>query len=299
MEEEANREERILNGVSKDLETVLNRQGYSFQYSILKRAEELLKTKKSKWHLFASEFPTTSNNEVSHIDFICDFRHHHKKINFFMVAECKRVDPAKGYWCFATTPYSLDEFGNSAQFDQILCFSDIPQFNSSTKIAHTQQNIMNLGLEVKTGEKGDGSRTEGKSPINTSIGQVLKGQSGFINYLSNEGRDSTDLILEVDVNNVFIPVIFTTAKIFVTQADLSNADLEKGFLPKDSVKAEEKDWVWLNHNRSEHLSHKVRFNYKENNYKSMFFREFTRSIAIVGPKGIDNFLSFNFEEWIW
>jgi hypothetical protein len=296
---ENDREERIVNAVSQQLENVLNRQGYSFQYSLLNLAEELRKQSKSNWILEATEFPININNEITHIDFICTYRsvYPNRLTRLILVAECKRVDPAKGYWCFAKTPYTwTSDHNNSTQFDQIRCFSEIPQFTSSTKVDYPDKEIMNLGLEIKTGKKGDGTGNDRKSNINTSISQVSRGSSGFINYLCNESKDSQLLGLKVDVDYIFIPAVFTTARIFVTDANLGSADLEKGYLPKDSVKAEEKDWIWFNHNRSESLSHNVRFNYENNNHLPIYYREFTRSIAIVGPKGFDNFLKYNFED---
>lgn len=291
-ESQNNREVRIKANAAQSLESVLNTQGYSFQYSVMRRAEELRKNGQSLWRLEGAEFPVAFKNEVMHIDFIFEY------LNLFLIAECKRVNPARGYWCFAKSPYTWrNSTGKLAQFDQIRMFSQLPQFNSSTIIAPTEREIMDIGLEVSTGEKGDAKGDADKSAINKSVSQVLKGQSGYINYLCNQGKVPHNL--KVDNDYIFIPVIFTTARIFVTDTDLGAADLERGHLPANSVNAEEKEWVWLNHNRSINLTHDVKFDYEANRHENYYFREFTRSVAIVGTKGIDSFLKTQFDDWLF
>lgn len=304
MEEELKKEkddQALENSVSLNLAKVLNRNGFSFQYSVVRRADNLIKEDKSRWQLEGTEIPVGARNDVTHVDFICRYRNRYQAQSFrlFLIAECKRADPARGYWCFAKSPYTWRNRRHSAvQFDVIRRFSDIPQFTSSSRITPVSREITELGLEIKTGDKGDGLGTNDKSAINKAVSQVLRGCGGFIDYVCDPIKHKENHILEMDTDNIFIPVIFTTARLFVTETDIGSADLRSGFLPKNSVDVQERDWIWLNHNRSIHLSHNLTFDYKANERENLYYREFTRSVAIVGPNGINSFFQANFEELI-
>lgn len=292
-----------LTRIANSFESTLNMHGHSFHQAVLRRQEELKnKTRKSNWNLFGMEVPVVCKNETTHIDIVNEDRSRSRSGNrdYYLVGECKRVNPAKGHWCFSNSKYSWRNHDSPlAQFDMVTCFSELPQYNATTKSRHTERGVYNLGLEVKTGEIGD---SIGHKPqaINTSIGQVLKGASGFINYLCDETRSP---ILTVDRPAIIIPVIFTTARLFTTSIDLGEAKLEDGLLPKGLVTVEEVDWLWFNENRSPHLSHNIRFDARvidsSEAYLNEQFRDFTRTIAIVSSSGIDHFLSFDMNEWFF
>lgn len=283
--------------IADNFESLLNKHGYNFQYSIVRRAEQLKKENRSSWQLEGMEIPVIAGGDITHVDFVLFQipRFEERKKRVFLVAECKRVDPAKGYWCFTKNPYTWrnsNRLRNSVQFDQIRRFSDVPQFNSSTTISWTERDILDLGLEINTGAKGDGIGGR-EAAINRSVAQVLRATAGFIQYLTHD-----ETHLELDKDTVFIPAIFTTAKLFSSSIDLAVADLETGHLPTSSVAVEEKEWLWFNYNRSSNLSHQLPFDTESNKNYDLYFRHFTRTIAIVGPKGVDKFFNVDFGDWL-
>lgn len=79
----------------------LNFHGYGFQYAVLRFSEELFRQKISSWIFRWSEFPVQVNNVDTRIDFILE----NTQNGIFIVAECKRVNPAYSNWCFVKTPY--------------------------------------------------------------------------------------------------------------------------------------------------------------------------------------------------
>src|SRR4051794_20959958 len=79
----------------------VNRQGYAFQNAVIKRCEELHDAKKSRWVFEAAEFPVEVNGNGTRIDFIL-WTHN---TNYWLLAECKRVNPSMAEWFFAKTPY--------------------------------------------------------------------------------------------------------------------------------------------------------------------------------------------------
>ena len=157
----------------------------------------------------------------------------------------------------------------------------------------TEFGIYHLGVELKTGTSGDGT-SHGKSAINQSVTQVLRGSSGLINHLFVNTHPAFQKKTVVR----FIPAIFTTAQLWVTQADLGGAELATGDLPNKAVRPTKVGWIWYNHNRSPNLRHALEWNGSETELAEELKVEFARSIAIVSTDGIDNFLGRDMEEWL-
>ncbi len=282
---------------SANFQKILDQHGYSFQEAVSARAEELRRVKKSVWTLFGTELPVYCQNQTTHVDLVLRGQENpSRRGGYFLIGECKRVNPVKGHWCFAKSKYTWFGHRNSqAQFEQIRHFGP-SQFGASTKSAHTDRGVYNLGLEVKTGDVGDPAGHKTGPAINEAVGQVLKSTSGFINYSALDTG-----VLELDTPVIFIPAIFTTARLFTTEAELGTASLDNGLLPPGAVQVKEEDWLFFNVNRSTDFRHDVPFDYRDSAEKhlSRQFREFTRTIVIVGPKGIDKFLSTDLSEWLW
>lgn len=285
---ESARDQKIKNSIRDKFESELNKHGYAFQYSVIKRFEDLQKERYTFWNPVGPEFPVEVAGQASHIDFVLRTVKDYGDQRF-LVAECKRVDPAKGYWCFAKSPHTwLGVHRDETIFEQVKYNLSPHGYYISTTHLDLFQDVFHIRTEVKGGDRGDGTGGSSKSVINDAVSQVLKGTSGLINYLCT---DQTHIVqLKPDINHIFIPVIFTTARIFVTEADLAQADLFTGYLEKNSLKIEEKDWVWLNENRSPNLSHGRRIGHREN--INIHFEDFTRSVAIVSPSGIDSFFHY-------
>jgi len=162
---------------------------------------------------------------------------------------------------------------------------------STACFGYTKRNICHLGFEIKTNNPGDGISPNG-SAINQAVSQVLRGTSGLINHLFLHRSFSIERAIG------FIPVIFTTAQLFVTDADLGSANITTGELAKDKVQVEKVDWIWFNHNRSPDLRHDLGWGSSERDLSNELRREFSRSVAIVGVDGIDAFLGADLESWL-
>jgi hypothetical protein len=294
-----------LQRISETFQDALNIHGFSYQQAILRRSSELRATGSIPWYLYGSELPVRCRSETTHVDVVYQYSGDgfERTFDYFLVCECKRVNPAKGRWCFSKTKYDwFNHRSSQIQFDKVYCIrEDAASFLSSTKSLVSEfAGVYNLGLEIKTDEKGDAYGAQPKSAIDDAVGQLLKSSSGVINYFTNHGNSfNGSHVLKKGRPALFIPVLFTTARIFVTEAELGSASLETGYLPPNHVKLKETDWIWLNVNRGTHLAHDVKFQYSdpEEASRNHSFRKFTRSIAIVGPDGIDNFLNTRFTDW--
>jgi hypothetical protein len=284
-------EELIESNISTGFKNILNKHGYGFQYSVLRHILKLREERKIKWAVEGAEFPVVTKTEVTHIDFILRGIGNGN----FMICECKRVDPAKGNWCFAKAPFtSKNQSHSEIIFDQFLWISD-KGWTQRTCIHNTQYDIFHIGLEQKTDLKGDGT-SHRENSINDAVTQVLRGSSGLINHLCDDSRRLRD-------NEVFIriiPGIFTTAQLSVTEEDIGEADLHNGLLPTDSFKINKVNWIWYNYNRSPNLGHKVNPELPAAgiNLPNELKNEFVRSIAIINSDGIDEFLTINYPDFL-
>ena len=281
--------EQIAAGLLKSL----NSHGHSFQHAVLRRVHNLFSEGKSSWIFDASEFPVITGGQTTHIDFILKS----KSGRTYIVAECKRADPARSRWCFARASYTMhNPRPKEVIFEQFSC-NQIGLVTRRAIAANTDEGIYHLGFELKTGETGDGHGQRGPAS-NEAIAQVLRGTSGLINHL----QDTAPLQPKTTQSIRFIPVVITTAQIYVTNADLSEADLQTGNLSSEAVKIEKSDGIWFTHNRSPSLKPNAPSTtaFSDfNEFSAALKNEFARSVAIISTDGIDNFLSRDLEEWLW
>ncbi len=268
----------------------LNRHGHPFQYAVIRRAKEL-HGDGSSWVFDASEFPVEVQGHNTHVDFILS-RLPMDGPYGFLVAECKRVNPSLSNWLFATAPY-VRRNGSSPHLLFECVKRDKRDIISGAMSLPSSERIYHVALEAKSKEKGDTSG--GRGAIEEAITQVTKGINGLIERLSKK------LIILPDASLVtFIPAIFTTAQLWVTNADLGKTDLLRGEIDLSTYNVEKKPWLWLQHNISPSLKHSlepgisVGISGIRNDISQLLRLEYARTIAIVSTDGIDDFLKKDF-----
>jgi hypothetical protein len=282
---------------------VLNRQhGYGFQYAVLRRVQDLFTNQKSPWFPEVAELPVVAQGETTHVDFILRQRHR----DYYLIGECKRTNSDFGRWCFARAPYTARGQENRPRrviVESCLCKPPAPDYDVTHGVTGDwSEHVYDIGLalrkprgaKAKDEEKDEEKQqSSDRSAINAAVAQVLRGTSGLINHLFGHVRSASQL---AGKKLTFVPVVFTTADLWVTDVDLSAADLTTGDLKE--VNSSARDWIWFNHNRSPKLRHNLEPNLAGDIAKELE-SEFTRSVAIVSPAGIDSFLSQTLERFSW
>ncbi len=277
-------------------ESTLNRQGHPFQYAVIRRAHELHDERRSPWVFEVSEFPVEVQGYHTRVDFILSQWAESLSAPFrFLVAECKRVNPALSDWMFARAPY----VGRGGTTRDILvervrrAGQDIA---SSYGRLDGSENIYHLGFEVKstaTGDPGGG----GRGAIEDAATQVTRGVNGLIDCLSKHRRHLCE-----DFPVAFVPAIFTTARLWATELDLANTDIVQGQVALGSVDVVHKSWLWLQYHVSPGLKHSVDRQVAKDepfprpNLGHLLEMEYARTIAIVASTGVDDFLAS--QRWI-
>ena len=229
----------------KGLARSINIHGHAFQYAVLKIAKNLYEEDISPWTFEVAEFPVLNKNTPLHIDFILRNKHDQSSL----IVECKRCDPAISNWCFIKTPYVSRKISSGGEriVRELIYKTD----KSDTVITKLQwinrsSDIYRLSFELKSNTKGEGY--SGRGQINDAITQVLRGLNGMIEFAAHELANGNYALFKVDRSGTkyisYLPVIFTTAKLWVCDCDISEADLESGKINIDEAKLEEKKWLF-------------------------------------------------------
>jgi len=272
-------ESDLLKAAFKD---ALDRKGFGFQYAVSRRAHDLRIARKSVWVLEACEFPVRCQSTATHIDLL--LRHADHRI--YLVAECKRANPRFSDWCFVRAPYVTrdnSELGSVAEANR--CDNDPSIVRSHIVELSRTADLYHVALELKnrstTGDN-DGAAT---GQINTAVTQVLRGMNGFIDWLA-----SNEDVMRNASRASFFPVVFTTARLWVSSADIGASDLATGEIQIADASFVQKQVVYFQYHQSPDIIHSLTSASRPTEPSSALFPKFVRTVAIVSSAGVDSFL---------
>jgi hypothetical protein len=277
--------------ITKALEGILDTHGYGFQYAVLATAQRLFSPTTihgSRWRLPIAEFPVEVNGAHSHIDLILE----HCLRPILMVGECKRANPALRNWCFLRAPHREESSLSSSVFIENLTWSPTGDPCCTVQTLFNSENIYHLGIEVKSVEKGNPC-DKGRGAIEEAATQVMRCTNGLVEFLKRSDRARQE-----KKRIQLLPVIFTTARIWVSQANLGDADLLTGKLDLTQFPAEEKPWVFLHYSQSPGLKHSLtttKTTSNDNFLIDALYADYVRTIGIVTASGIEDF--FRIGHW--
>ena len=258
---------------------IIDAHGYGFHYAVLQRCMELTSAGESPWSFEASELPVSVGEHHTRIDFVL------RTNDAVLIAECKRGNSALARWCFARAPYVARRTrAGNVRLEQFFFEPDNQRRAARPMELSEVSDQYHIALEMRTPRTGDDG-LKGRGAVEDAATQVIRGASGFINFL----RDNPRIM---DNSPMFVlPVVFTTATILCSEANLAKADLRTGQIPLASL--QERPWIWFQQNVSAALEHSLPKFYPQEPLSSVAqmlrFRH-ARSIAIVTADGISEFL---------
>lgn len=272
---------------------LLDRHGYGFQFAVVRKINELFE-KQQKWLFEVSEFPVQTSRYDTRIDFII----RPQRTRFFLAAECKRANPSLSDWCFVRSPYLRR---NRRSYDRIFVEEVQIKYDSAGSPRYPSakgkaldvpvERAYHIGFEVKNQHAtGDPGGSPGRAAIEEAAGQALKGINGLAMALSQMKKPRLEVGASPNrVTTLLMPAIFTTARLWTSDVDLSAADLLTGTLPSD-LKVEERPWLLLQYPCSPGLRHSLASESLEGEFADVLEPEYTRTIAVVNAGGIETFL---------
>lgn len=271
----------------KAFNTGLNQHGYAFHQRVMRETARLNDNSSNGWELLSVEQPVAVGNSQSRIDFILEHREVEGQLSL-LVAECKRVNPAYGIWCFAKGAYQRPPWLATQVCTEVLALESPPR--SGAAGGPTSDRIFDIGFSVKMGSRGDVNPVSNdRDALEQACQQVCKGVNGLIEVLGNNAdlQQTVAGIERVD----FLPVIFTTAKLLTSDVDLRNTDLMTGEI-ETSDTVIERDWLYFQYPQSPTLLHTLnRWPEEDDAWSEIVAREYVRSIAVVSSNGIDEFIN--------
>lgn len=272
--------------VAQEFINTLNRHGYAFQFAVLNEAKRLRESGMSALDFEVSEFPVQVRGASTRIDFVLKKRDGPLRL----VAECKRANPALSNWCFARAP--LVRHNRSVERPSLdRLFRHRGQiFYVEQSTAALAENAYHLAFEVKSQSKGDASGS--RTTIEDAATQVCRGTNGLIEFYLR------DVELLKEINELwFLPVIFTTANLWVSGADLAETDLASGELTVSSANLKQASWLLYQYHISPGIKHQTRYEPRTADLGEALDKEFIRTIAVVAPEGIEPFLTWASHLW--
>jgi len=274
--------ERVRSGFNK----LLNSHGYSFPSSVLKKLEKLHNERQSRFVFETIEFPAIIREKDSRIDFVLSHRLGNG-IPLFLLAECKRANPALSNWCFVPFRYmrrDVDYLSDPVIVESINWGGE--QFNAIGKALAYTNNLVHLGIEVKSNKPGDQVGESGRA-IEDACGQILKGLNGFVEWLYLNQQ-----ICGVYSGAFLLPVIFTTASLWISEVDLSETDLITGNIDLEAFTFKKVNWLCYQYHQSPGLKHTRTPNNVSSAITKLMEEVYIRTIPVVNVHGIEEFMNW-------
>lgn len=276
--------------IEEGLQKILSAHGYGFHYAVLRNAMELYHQRKSKWIFEVAEFPVTVRGVDTRIDFILKAQDPSGVYwDCFLVAECKRVNPALSDWCFVHTPYVRRNHKEMVIAEKLTFADSHPPVSFGQPLFSDLKNTYHLGFEIRSGEKGE-IGGKGRGQIEDAATQISKGLNGIVEEFRRHGDGFSRKTPSVH----FIPVIFTSAQVWTSEIALDEADLRTGEFSLKDIHAERRGWVWLQYHLSPGIKHSVdSLNKTAKGLGEILAQDYIRTIAVVSVAGIGEFLGID------
>jgi hypothetical protein len=263
---------------NRQFSSALNRHGYIFQNVVLAEVKRLFESGKSVWFFEASEFPVNVHGHGTRIDFILPAR----SKPWWFLAECKRVNPAYGSWCFAKSRYVAREFHESSEIVEKASQEQYFASGGVRVFGLPDFGFYNIAFVAKASKEGDSGGGSGDA-IEEAATQVCRGMNGMVDFLKSRPATLRD-------GRCLLPVIFTTAELYVTEADLSDADMNTGKIDSSRMNFVKKSVVYYQYHLSPGVKHGHPPLQSQIQLSSILSAQFIRTIPIVSACGIEQFL---------
>jgi hypothetical protein len=263
----------------------LNEQGHGFHHSLARHIQGLQEKGLVAWRVEAVEFPVELRGRPTHID--CVLRHRRAgAIDLRIVAECKRANPALSSWCFIRrSPES--RHGRHVYAEQVRTTNEGNYARAVDLWPSDRVYDVALPIRNRT-ERGDAAG-EGRDVIDKAVTQAMTGLSGLLEFIAPRR-----FLLSGRTEGHFarlLPVVFTTARLWTTDAALSDSDLLTGNVAATPLT--ERTWIWLEHVLSPGLRHGLPSDesaLRREDLQDYLRLDYTRQVAVVTAAGVQEFL---------
>lgn len=276
--------------LSELLLNALNEQGFIFQEACKHCLEEV----QTGWKVKAFEYPVSLQGNDTRVDIVLR-NSDSDSPELWALIECKRADPEFVYWLFGSPGLPFGDASCSALgFSCLSTRSDEP-FCIRKLVEPLHFGISTYDAKNWTEVKRDSSRRISNTEnIEKAFAQVLTGTAGFAEeHLEQRYKHRHTF------KTFFIPIVITTAKLYVAEYKPKDVDLETGTISKEKVHLspkgqppEELEWMLIDYGAGENVAPSI----IPEDYMCLdpgkLQEEYkTRSIFVVNAKSIISFFS--------
>lgn len=244
------------------------------------------------WRFLMSEFPVESE-KGTRVDFVLERQAReggYKRL--FLVAECKRANPATSNWCFVKSPYPHRAVWGSTEYVHLECVKNTSVTGTSRGAltagvkANADHPVYHLAFALRTQEKGDeDGKVNRQSEVEDAVGQALRGANGFVMHF-----DRRPHLLGDEEQVGILPVIFTTANLYTSDVKLDEADLATGKVGGGSLTRAA--WVMFQYAMSPGLKHAAVSGSAARDLVELYQAEYIRTVPVVSVEGILDFMTW-------
>lgn len=280
--------------LAREFAKYLSRHGHGLQYAVIKHLRDLIAAErivmvKDFWRLLMSELPVASE-KGTRVDFVLERKVYESYKRLFIVAECKRANPATANWCFAKSPYPHRNVWGSIEYVHLECVKNTLVAPSTRGVfaGGVQANVGNppyhLAFALRTNEKGDpDSASTRQSEVEDAMAQALRGANGLVMHF-----DRRPQLLEDEEQVGILPVIFTTANLYTSDLKLDEAELATGKVDGGSLTRA--PWVMCQYAMSPGLKHTAVSGSVPRDLVELYQTEYIRTVPVVSVGGILDFM---------
>lgn len=268
--------------IAQEFRNLLNRHGFGFQYSSLREVEEIsLEPSTSRWLFEAAEIPVQIGQKCTRVDFVLKS----KNAPVYLIVECKRANPVVKHWCFTKAPYVRRNAPSEQLFVEHTRLFGSRMVSTGAILRSIDKDACHIALEVKSNEKGD-CDGKGSGAIEEAASQVCLGLNGMVELFTNKPA-----LFAKQSQAIFIPVIFTTAQIWISNVELQMSAIETGKLAEE-INIEARNYIYFQYHQSPGLKHTLKPPPAEhNNLSAWLASDAIRTIPVISAKGIKQFLT--------
>jgi hypothetical protein len=212
---------------------------------------------------------------------------------YFLVVECKRVNPRLSSWAFVQAPFVRAGGHDHFMVEHVNCGLSGEFWRVGMQGAPAPKQSFHVGLVLKDRvAKGDGASSgSGREAIEEACHQACAGVAGLCRLwaeLFRSGWQSHPTFRRH--HKVVIPVVLTTAHLYEAQVDPSSASLKSGKLVDAEFEVRRIPWLLFQHHVSRSLVDRALFPAAPDSLSCILAEQSIRTVPIVSSDSIAAFL---------
>lgn len=267
--------------LSESLRKHIDSHGHAFQLSVAAHLREEALQRNIFFRVVAQEVAVEAGDKPTHIDFVMsNFAH-----SVWLVCECKRSDPAISNWCFARMPHVERLGATDVVAEVVKRFPSHGEVRTVGALVGTYSEQYDIGHELRSDQIGDGG--SGRGALSDALTQSIRHLNGFVRLVARDPSvlDEAQLV-------TIMPVVFTTARLWTTSDDLSQASLTDGRLPSPPAELQERDWICYRFRQSTTLRHEHGRTEPANRLADLVTRDSIRTVFVVRAEACQSFFQW-------